>query len=216
MRKPIDLVGQRFSFLTVLEYAGATQDTGGCALWLCVCDCGRRKIIRGTDLRRGRAKSCTCKRNELIGKSNRTHGATIGKNETPEYRIWCGMKERCYRKRHPHYVYYGGRGIKVCNRWRNSFENFLKDMGERPANLSLDRIDNDKDYCKSNCRWATAKEQHRNTRSNRLLNYNGQTKTLIEWSEIVGIGRTTIRERLSRGWSVADALNIKVGNKLRN
>lgn len=122
------------------------------------------------------------------------------------YSVWQGMKYRCNNPNAPAYKNYGGRGIKICMRWSNSFHNFLSDMGERPTSKhTLDRIDNDKGYSPDNCRWATRAEQGRNTRANRLVTYNGQTKPLIEWSEITGVNYGTLRSRLDNGMSLEDA-----------
>lgn len=117
------------------------------------------------------------------------------------------MKDRCLRREHIHYKKYGGRGITVCERWMK-FENFLADMGERPAGKTLDRINNDKGYCPENCRWATPKEQSRNTHKNHNLTFNGQTKTITEWAELTGLLKTTIKERLRRGWTIEEVLTV--------
>lgn len=126
---------------------------------------------------------------------------------TPEYRTWTSVKQRCYNPNHTEYHRYGARGIKVCKRWR-SFDNFFADMGERPSkNYSIDRINNDKDYKPSNCRWATAKEQANNRRSNRLLTFNGKAQNMKQWATEIGIPYVTLYQRLSKqGWSVERAL----------
>ena len=125
--------------------------------------------------------------------------------KTAAYTSWRGMKARCTNSGHDRYRYYGGRGIGVCDRWIN-FSAFLKDMGERPHASSLDRIDNDGDYCPENCRWATKAEQVRNCRSNRLISFRGRTLTLAQWAEETGMHRETISGRLDDGWSPARAL----------
>lgn len=123
---------------------------------------------------------------------------------------WGSMKTRCQNPNHVYFARYGGRGIRVCKRWQN-FECFLADMGPRPGrNYSLDRIDNDGDYEPGNCRWASTKKQGRNTSQNRIIEHNGVRKTLIEWSEEIGIGKTVLRNRLDRGWSVERALTEPV------
>ena len=124
---------------------------------------------------------------------------------TPEYRSWRHMIQRCAS--HPAYQ---GRGITVCERWR-TYANFLADMGPRPSlDHSLDRVDNDGNYEPSNCRWASAKEQQRNTRSNRLLTFNGQTKCLMDWALSLGVKFNTLHERLRRGWSVERTLTTSI------
>jgi len=130
---------------------------------LCKCNCGKETIVRGSDLKSEKTKSCGC----FLKKGGRlTHGhSKIGK-VSKVYMVWCDIKKRCNNKNNKDYKYYGGRGIKVCKRW-SKFENFLRDMGEVPSGLTLDRINNDLGYFKKNCRWATRKEQANNQRSNR-------------------------------------------------
>lgn len=130
----------------------------------------------------------------------------------PEYRIWIGMKVRCFQSKHPSYQRYGARGITVCDRWKDSFANFYADMGKRPSkNHSLDRIDNNGNYTPENCRWATREEQMRNTRHSTLLTYRGQTKTMAEWAEITGLKPATITTRYTKyGWSVEQTLSTPV------
>ena len=125
----------------------------------------------------------------------------------PEYKVWKGMKGRCYRKRCAAYHCYGGRGIQVCERWRNSFEAFYADLGPRPTKSHrLERIDNDGHYEPENCRWATQIEQSRNTRTSIRLSFRGKTKSLTDWADELHIKACTIRSRLFRGWKVEDAL----------
>lgn len=122
------------------------------------------------------------------------------------YVTWCAMRQRCYDKKKHNYKWYGGRGITVCKRW-NSFNNFLADMGVRPIGHTLDRVKKNGNYCKSNCKWSTQKEQTNNTRSNRLITYNGETLTASQWSEKTGIKSRKIRQRIDRdGWSLQKAL----------
>jgi hypothetical protein len=149
-------------------------------------------------------------RAEISSKRMKTHGGTVdnkGRN-TPEYKSWAHMKARCNSETNHKYHLYGARGIKVCDRWLNNFENFLADMGQKPSPLhTIDRIDNNGNYEPSNCRWATKKEQGRNTRTNLLITHNGKTMTLIEWSELSGVNKITLRNRISLyGWSVEKAL----------
>lgn len=147
--KGLLVLGKTFHKLIVLEEKG--RDNYHNILWLCKCVCGNYKVVTGSHLRSGHTKSCGCtKRMQTI------HGGSY----TPEYTAWLGMKSRCYNSNHNRYIHYGGRGITVCDRWKDSFENFLADMGKRPSeNLSIDRIDNDGNYEPSNCRWATGKVQ---------------------------------------------------------
>jgi hypothetical protein len=171
----------------------------GHSYWLCRCDCGGKAFGSTGNLKRGAIVSCGCKRENYF----REHGRT----GTPEHRAWLNMLERCRNERHPGYPYYGGRGIVVCSRWRDSFEAFLTDMGERPSpDLSIDRIDNDGNYEPGNCRWGTKKQQMRNRRNNCSLTYAGETLTIGEWTERLGVSHGTIRWRLKKGWSVERAL----------
>lgn len=124
------------------------------------------------------------------------------------YCIWCSMKERCASPNNHAYARYGGRGIKVCERWRNSFAAFRDDMGPRPDRHSIDRIDNDGDYCPENCIWADYKTQGRNKRSNRSITHNGETKLLVEWAEESGVGIKALWRRLELGWKFEDAIGL--------
>lgn len=128
-----------------------------------------------------------------------------------EHRVWCGIKQRCNNKKAASYPNYGGRGIRCAKRWQ-SFENFLKDMGPRPSPAhSIDRIDNNGNYSKRNCRWATRKEQMLNRYCTLVVTYEGQTKTLEEWAAVTGISHKLIKDRLERGWSIRETLTLPKG-----
>lgn len=134
------------------------------------------------------------------------HGHSIRGQWSPEYSTWTSMRTRCEKKSYHLYKYYGARGIKICKRWAE-FQNFYDDMGPKPTpEHSLDRIDNSKGYEPSNCKWATKKEQSRNTRSNKLIEYNGETKCVAEWAEEAKVSEHAFRNRISRGWTIEDAL----------
>lgn len=154
-----DITGKRFGYLVVIR-RGRNYRTS--ATWICRCDCGTEKEIRGHDLRSGHIVSCSCQRNR--NRNRRTHGMS----RTAEYKAWRDMLARCARPTNKSFKNYGGRGIKVCQRWRDRFENFLADMGRKPSpELSIDRINNDGNYKPGNCRWATLKEQNNNQRPRR-------------------------------------------------
>lgn len=200
-----DLSKRKFGRLQPLGATRHEFDKSGRKLivWLCQCDCGKTIETRSCNLLSGDTTSCGCFKNEVIRQRNQTHG----KSNTPMYKIWRLMIQRCEQPSASPYAYYGGRGIKVCDRWRNSFEAFLADMGERPSRRhSIDRIDPNGNYEPSNCRWATHFEQMKNTRRTRLLTANGETLHMQEWCRRTGINQRTLWDRLASGWSEQEAL----------
>lgn len=218
MAKKINIeIGSRFGRLTVIKESFSLNDE---TYLPCICDCGKAANVRSSHLRVGKTKSCGCLNREISSKTNTTHGMAAGsfRKSRPEYRVWNGMIQRCHNPRNNHYENYGGRGIAVCEEWRESFEAFFADMGKRADGLTLDRIDNDKGYLKENCRWATRKEQQNNLRKNVRVEYQGQTKTLTEWAEALGIERQNLYSRIARGWEASRAFttptNHKFGRKI--
>lgn len=196
-----DIAGTRFSHLSVISYEG--RDKSGSARWNCVCDCGAKRVITGTDLRAGRHKSCGCKSPRF---KPRDPSATPAVSSSRTYRIWIGMQTRCSPSaRGKSKRLYFDRGIRVCDAWLN-YETFLGDMGHAPDGLSLDRIDGSRGYEPGNCRWATAIEQANNTSANRHLEHDGRRMTVAQWAAIVGIRPNTLEYRILRGWSVQRAL----------
>lgn len=179
-------------------------------LYLCKCVCGNESKVSGSHLKSGHSRSCGCLKLDTI----RTHGCSWrnGKScPTGAYSSWMNMKHRCSNPETRMFKYYGGRGIKVCERWKD-FTNFLADMGEPPTRKhSIDRINNDGDYEPSNCRWATRKEQASNKRSNILMTLNGKTQTLTEWAIEIGVKPNTVICRLRRGWTHEKSLLEPIG-----
>jgi hypothetical protein len=166
--KAIDITGRRFGRLIAMESVGSTID--GRRLWLCRCDCGIEKSIRGKTLRRGETRSCGCLHQEAVHNRMTTHGATINHKWRPEYRTWVNVKTRCLNPKFKDFHLYGGRGITICDKWRDNFAAFFADMGPKPApEYSIDRIDPDGHYQPDNCRWATWAQQRRNQREHRAL-----------------------------------------------
>lgn len=185
-------VGERIGKLVILEHL--PKD-----LVNCMCDCGTKKIVRLGHMRDGHVRSCGCLR--TLNQPNLRHGhnrtGSAGTGPSPEYTCWQNIKNRCCNPHNISYKNYGGRGIKVCERWAKSFHNFLNDVGLRPGpRYSLDRIDHDGDYVPDNVRWATWKEQHRNRRNNRLLTHSGETMPLAAWAERLCVKESTLAWRI--------------------
>lgn len=161
-RVMMDLIGKKFGRLTVLDFVDARHRN---ARWLCQCECGRNKVISGYSLKSGDTKSCGCYRAQSLVKRLFKHGHTPHGNKTSEYRCWENARQRCFNPRHPDYKNYGARGITMCESWRYSFKDFLRDMGRRPSgHHSIERTDNEGNYEPTNCIWATAKDQALNRR----------------------------------------------------
>lgn len=195
---PVISVGDCYARLTVQSLHSKRGDKW----WLCLCDCGRKTVVRQAHLRSGRTRSCGCLKRETDAKRFLTHG----RSETPEFRVWGAMLERCYSPNHISYPLYGGRGIRVCHQWRRSFEQFMRDMGPRPSWGSLERIDNHSDYSPDNCRWATAFEQANNKRNNRLIEFQGRALTARAWARLLGVPPKRIEKRIRAGWTADKAL----------
>lgn len=192
----IDLTGKRFANVEVIRRVPPRKNE---TRWLCRClKCNREyeRVSAGIETSIG----CGC--------AMTTHGHTRGGGRSPTYMTWYGMRTRCTLITAADYPHYGGRGIGICDRWRDSFENFMADMGERPSKgHTLDRIDTTKGYSPENCRWATATQQMRNRIDTRFITFRGETRCIAEWAEIVGIDRYTLHKRLyQNGWTVERAL----------
>ena len=207
MSKLIDLTGQKFGRLTVLERAEDYKTPKGKrhTRWMCKCECGNTAHILGDHLKGRLTKSCGCLSAELSAQRCKHHGY-----RERLYRIWTAMKQRCCNPKAHSYSRYGGRGITVCDEWMcdyKAFYDWALASGYQD-DLSIDRIDNDKGYSPDNCRWATSKEQNRNRRINHNITINGETKTLAEWCEQYDISHKTVRSRLQLGWLPEEALGI--------
>lgn len=201
--------GDRFGRLVVVgEVTPPPNDYN--KKWLVKCDCGNTRLVREWSIRKGGSTSCGCFANELrrLRKTNFKHGHVKQGKPSPEYVAWGHMRARCSRPNHSEFHNYGGRGISVCERWQE-FGAFIADVGLRPSpKHSLDRIDNNGNYEPGNVRWATNKEQSRNTRRVKLYEHDGFIGTLADWSERVGINQGTLRARVNRsGWSFEDAIS---------
>ena len=202
-----DIAGQRFGRLLVVDRA--ENDKGGSAMWICVCDCGEKRIVAGAGLRAGRNKSCGCSSPRFASEEVLQHGMSRSR----AYSVWAGMRNRCSpmaagKTARNYYL----RGIRVCDEWK-SFLNFHRDMGDPEPGMSLDRIDTNGNYEKSNCRWATSHQQANNTRANVVVEYLGQRKTIAEWAQHLGIKQNTLQYRLYRGIPLDRALSADAGHK---
>ena len=187
-RKIKDRTGEQFGKWTIKEFSHTTKKAyGNTTYWVCECSCGNAGVVSTKNLTSGKSTSCGCSR------GYRVHSMSA----TVTYKSWQSMKERCYNPKAIYYARYGGRGISVCDRWKDSFENFYNDMGDRPSKeYSLDRENNDGDYSPDNCRWSTKEVQANNKSNNRSLTYNGITMNLGQWAKKLNIDRTTLRDRL--------------------
>ena len=196
-KKPYkDMTGRQFGRLKVIRRDGTYKNTRQ-ALWLCRCDCGNTARVPGNSLRRGLSQSCGCLKGGVV---------RHGRAGDPIHNIWLSMRQRCSNPSGAAYGRYGGRGIRVCKRWQ-VFENFLKDMGERPSpDMTIERINNDGNYCPSNCRWASRQDQANNTRRNKWLNTTDGPMTVAQAARRVGIRYGAMVHRIKAGWPDKDLL----------
>lgn len=197
----VPLDGRKFGRWTVLSRGSDSRN--GRVRWLCKCECGKTALIMGYSLRGGTSESCGCLKQELTKQRLTTHGST----NTPEFKIWQGMLKRCGNPNSAAFPRYGGRGITVCDRWKDSFENFLADMGPRPSpKHSIDRKKNDEGYKPGNCRWATMAQQANNRESTVILTFNGKSLTICEWAREIGVKHQTIYCRYWNGLPIESVL----------
>lgn len=178
-----DITGKRFGRWLVIK-----KDISKKLYWICKCDCGTIKSVYGSNLRLGKTKSCGCLLRETSSRIHKTHG----KYHNPIYSVWAGMLRRCKNKNDSHYHFYGGRGIKVCNRWEK-FINFYEDMSDGyKKGLQIDRIDTNGNYEPGNCRWVTPKQNSQNRNSNVFITMNGKRMVQIEWARHLKVHQTTM------------------------
>lgn len=198
-------IGNRYGRLTAVSHIGK-KHKGRDHYWGCRCDCGGYTEVSGCNLRSGVVASCGCVFQEG---PTATHGEARSGKVTREYRIWLSMITRCTNPKRNNYHLYGGRGITVCERWRNSYEAFIADMGRAPSEKhTLDRSDNNKGYSPDNCSWETMSRQARNRRTTRMITYQGRTMAASDWADELGVPLGLITSRLSRGWSVEKTLTL--------
>lgn len=202
MARRIDITGKKFGRLTALRYLGKGK-------WHLECQCGKTTEAHSSNVKNGHTASCGCLRIEkskATGYANRTHGHRARGRRSATYQSWDNMKARCLNPNNLRHKDYGGRGITVCQRWMDSFEAFLEDMGPRPKGCTLDRIDNSLGYSKDNCRWADNRTQANNKRTNRTVSYMGQSKPIGQHCRDHNLNYETVRSRLNRGWDIDRAL----------
>ncbi len=193
-----DVTGHRFGRLTAVRFLGNRRvGSQSKRFWLMRCDCGAERELAYSAFASGATASCGCLLRETITK----HGAS----GTQTYRVWHAMIQRCRNPQDPSWADYGGRGITVCDRWRD-YAVFMGDMGPRPRGATLEREDVDGGYSPENCRWATPREQANNRRTNRLVTYQGATRTLADWARAVGLRKGCLQQRIAAGWPVERAL----------
>ena len=204
---PTDLTGKTIGYWYVNGPAPPRTDSRGhpsIKMWNCTCKCGVRKEVRDIELRRNGSLSCGCFNVEVSS----THHAS----DSRLYEIWHGMKQRCNNPVSKDAAKYHDRGIRVCNEWNNSFEDFQRWALQNgySETLTLDRIDVNGNYCPSNCRWATQSQQARNTRFNHFLEFNGKRQTIADWADEIGFDYYTLAKRIEKGWTTERALTQPV------
>ena len=208
-----DITGKRFGRLVAQKYA-YTDQGHRTAVWLCKCDCGKNVYVRSDSLNGG-TKSCGCLQKEKVSVSGAISNLKHGKYKHRLYNIHQGIKARCFKPACPAYKNYGGRGITMCDEWKKYFMSFYQWAVQNgyKDNLTIDRINNDGDYCPDNCRWVDHKTQGRNTRANHLLTYNGETHCLKEWAEKIGIRYYHIWWRMQHNWPIEKVLSKSTRRK---
>lgn len=209
-----DLTGRKFGRWVVLYRDGS--DRKGQRLWMCRCDCGTERRVRGIKLLTGEAFACGCYGAEQTSKRSTIHGERNLRNTTAEYKSWKSAKARVSNPKIDGYEHYGGRGIKMCDRWLESYPNFVNDMGRKPTlKHTLERKDVNGDYEPSNCIWATMVEQNNNRRDTKRITRDGRSMTVTQWCRELGMNPKTVLLRLFYGWNVERALTVPIQIKER-
>lgn len=213
MGKFIDLTGMRFDRLTVVKrIENRVTPSGQCKpMFECVCDCGNRVNVCGADLRSGHSRSCGCIQKEIVSSRSFVHGM----KHTKLYETWIDMKKRCFNQKAQYYPIYGGRGITVCDEWKNDFQSFCvwAIANGYSDGLTIDRIDVNGNYEPLNCRWSTPKEQANNTRRNVMITYNEKTQTLAQWADETGVNYHTLWARIyTYKWDIDRAIGTSGKN----
>lgn len=211
-----DLTGKKFGRLLVNQrYIDKIKDFKYKTKWFCVCDCGNKIIVNSSNLKNGNTKSCGCLQKERTSAARKIHGMSNKRF----YNIWSNIKLRCTNKNHSLYGRYGGRGITVCKEWRN-FNNFYNDMYESylkhcndfgEKETTIDRINNDLNYTKNNCKWSNKLEQENNKSTSRYVEYNDNIYTLSNLCRKYNVPYKLIHKRLTLGWTIDDAINVPMG-----
>lgn len=210
----IDITGQTFGRLYVVKQVEdqVAQNGRRRKMWLCKCECGNAKVINGDNLKSGYTQSCGCLQKQRAHEANTVHGDT----DSRLYNVWSAIKRRCYQPYEPKYDRYGGRGIKMCDEWRDDYSAFMKwaiengyDSNAERGECTIDRIDNNADYCPENCRWVSMTVQANNRESNHCISYNGETHTIAEWAEKANMPYARLAQRITRyGYSIEKALDM--------
>lgn len=209
----IDLTGKRFGRLTVIKEVSPHYSKSGVRMrmWECKCDCGNNRILSTSNITNGNTKSCGCLKKELLLSKNTTHGMS----KTKLYSVWGSMKDRCFNENVSQFSDYGGRGISVCNEWKNDFQAFYDwaiGNGYKDG-LTIERKDVNGDYCPENCCWITREEQSKNRRNSHFITYRGETKTLSEWSRELHIDRECVRNQEKKLGSGEEAIKAVLNSR---
>lgn len=210
--RKVDITGQKYGRLLVLHEAG--RDKGGKITWECLCDCGKHTIVAGWCLRSGVVKSCGCLRDEKLAAMARSKNDPTRYYKQPWYKSYESMMRRCYCEKDIGYKNYGGRGIKVCDEWHDvaCFARWVEKSGYQKG-LTIDRIDTNKNYEPSNCRWANMQIQSNNRRNTIYLTYQGETHSIADWARLLNCKLSTLHSRYYRGWSAAEILGPQITGK---